>query len=239
MKSRRLKTISELEEKLPRELLKDIFTFFNQKELRTVASVNKNFNQLSKEEIQRLKKKYKDNIFYTVGNPIHVSNPKRSSFWDMDLWIKLRDVIPAEEIYASFLGKNIKTIRLFNIENEALEFSRFLRTGNQLLEGTEVYQPAVFKVIYLGDTNKINKISDDIIINPNTYSSVTEWNERTTQITYFETDRHQVIPLEGILKFHMMTLGNFMTYGPVDYSKFNYIEDNDTRFAITKSCTIN
>lgn len=85
--------LSELEIKLPREILKSIFTFFNQKELRITALISKTFKQLSLEELCRLSIQYKDNLFYTVGNPIHISNPNRTIF-DVDLSMKHRKNYP-------------------------------------------------------------------------------------------------------------------------------------------------
>jgi len=48
----------EYEEKLPREIQKHVLTFFNERELRNTALVNRNFNQLSHETITELRRQY-------------------------------------------------------------------------------------------------------------------------------------------------------------------------------------
>ncbi|GEM_PF-4526230 len=224
-------------ESLPREIQKRVFTFFSPKELINIASVNKNFRQLSQEEINRLKNQHKDNIFYTVGKPIHISNPKRTIF-DMDAGTEYRKKIPNTEIYESFLGINIQTVRLFKTEHEALEYSRFLRTGDQLLEDTEVYQPAIFKVIYLRNLENIAEHNEAIVINQGRHSLASERNERIANITYFETHRSNVIPIEGVLKIHLYKIGEFKTHGPIDYSNLDFIEENKSSFSIKRSCAI-
>jgi hypothetical protein len=225
-------------EKLPAGVQKSVFTFFNLRELGNIASVNKTFRELSNEEIERLETKYKDNVFYTVGKPIQISDSKRH-FSDMLLWMKPRKEIPNKEIYESFLGKDIQKIRLFKTEHEALEYSRSLRTGNQLIEGTQVYQPAIFKVLYLDSVNDVPECSEDLVINPRCGggSSDTEKNdqfERTAHITYFEVSRSNVMALEGVLKFHLPEIGTFKTYGSVDYSNFDFGEKNES----SSRCTI-
>lgn len=244
MKSNRKESIdknknkSEFEKKLPKDVHHYLFRFFNQVELRNIASVNKLFSQLSHQEIERLKTQYKNNIFYTVGNPIQISDPNRS-FFDMDLWMKHRDNISDKDIYESFLGKNINQLQLFKTEEEALEYSRFLRKGDQLLQGTEVYQPAVFKVIYLGDVNQADLRKEDLIINKGCWSTANEWCERRTQVSYMETDRKQVIPLEGVLKIHLSKLGEFKTHGPIDYANLAFVDEEiNPTFSCKHSCQV-
>ncbi|STX81233.1 Uncharacterised protein [Legionella busanensis] len=223
---------SDFEKKLPLDTQKYVFRFFNQKELRNITGVNKHFNQLSLEEIERMKEVYKKNIFYTVGNAIQISNPKRS-FFNMDY----RKIISNKEIYESFFGINIQKVRLFNTEHEALEYSRSLRTGDQLLEGTEVYQPAIFKVIYLGNVDNTMFTNEDLIINRGHDSDATEWNERTTHIKYFATDRSHVIPVEGALKIHLSEIGQFQTHGPIDYTNLDFLEEKSAP-SLQKACVI-
>ena len=211
---------SEFEKKLHREMQEHVFSFFNQKDLKNAASVNKNFNKLSNKEIDQLKDKYADNIFYTVGNPIHISNPKRGML-EFDLAIKHRDKIPNKEIYESFLGKNIEELRLFKNEEEALEYSRFLRKGDQLLEGTEVYQPAVFKVILLHPIDDVEWQKEKLFINKGSWSTCYDMTERASTVGCFEANRVNVIPLEGVLKIHCGDKGTFITHGPIGYDNFN------------------
>jgi hypothetical protein len=218
MKSRSSK-LGELK-KLPPEMRKYIFSFFNQKDLCDLSGVNKTYNQLRDEEIEERKQKFKNNIFYTVGMPIHISNPKRGMF-EFDLAMKHRNEIPNKEIHESFLGRNIDELKLFKTEEEALEYARFLRKGDQLLEGTEVYQPAIFKVIFLHPMNGIEWQKDKLYINKGSWSSCYDMTERESTVGYFETNRVNVIPLMGALKIHCGDKGQFIMHGPIDYDNLD------------------
>ncbi|STX81521.1 Uncharacterised protein [Legionella busanensis] len=228
---------SDFEKKLPLAIQKHVFSFFNQKELRLTTQVNKHFNQLGLEEMERMKKVYKENVFYSVGNPIRITNPK-PSFLEMNFGMNYRKIIPSREIHDSFSGLNIQKIKLFNTEYEALEYSRSLRTGDPLLEGTEVYQPGVFKVIYFGQVDNTMFINENLVINRGRSSDATEWNERTTNIKYFATDRSHVIPVEGALKIHLSDIGKFKVYGSIDYADLDFLEEKKSASSLQKGCVI-
>jgi hypothetical protein len=211
-----------LEKKLSRAWQLHCFSFLSEKELRKIAGVSTNFNNLSKEGITQLKKEYKDNIYYTVGTPIQISNPHRRIFFDMDLKMKNRNDIPHKEIFEAFIeDKMVDNLKLFKTEDHALEYSRSLRTGDQLLEGTEVFQPAVYKVIYIGkQPNDDKKQEEQLIINQGYWSPHYDWTERKTEVTYFHAKRYQVLPLEGNLKIHCGNINEYIIHGPIDYNNF-------------------
>ncbi|MGQ3887398.1 F-box protein [Legionella sp. CNM-1927-20] len=223
--------------KLPHEIRRHLFSFFNQKELKTMARVNKKFHEYCIDELKELANKYKSNIFYTVGSPIQFSENTSSHYiLDLDPQIRYRKNIPLTEIYDSFSGKNIESIKLFAKEDEACEYSRFLRKGSHLNDGEEASQPAIFKVIYLSEINFLDKKQEKIIINHRQRSNTYDLNERTSDIEFFEAKRIDVIPLEGTLKIHYCEKGKFLDYGTINYSNFSLKqEENYFNF---KSCTI-
>ncbi|WP_131781689.1 hypothetical protein [Legionella gresilensis] len=221
--------------KLPRDVRSYLFSFFNQKELRTIAITNKKLKEYSTEKINELAKKYKFNVFYTVGNPIQFSD-NTPSHYILDLYPQFtyRKNIPPAEIYDSFSGKNIENLRLFQNKENAYEYSRFLRTGSHLNNGEEAFQPAIFKVIYLKEVNLCSKKNENIIINPNCRSTRYDLNERSRNIEFFEAKRLDVIPLEGTLKIHLQEKEKFRDYGTVNYASFK----KENHYFNFKSCTI-
>lgn len=224
---------SGLEETLPYEIQSHLFTFFTKKDLRVLALVNKNFNGLSYHEIERLRAKYKDSIFYTVGQAIKISSPERF-FLGVDATFSKRKMITKKELYDSFRVKNNHQIRLFNIQEEAFYYANALRSGDQLFD-KDVSQPAVFKVIYLGKPNKINIQHTDIILDYGFCGPEMRWDERSMEVTFFEVDRDEVIPLTGKLK-----IGKFLTYAPIDYANLNFVEESSekTAFSIQAKCAV-
>ena len=181
--------------------------------------------QQEKEKILKQKlEKYKENVFYTVGNPIHISTP---SYFHTSVVINLRKNIPPKEIYESFSGQATDALKLFKTKDEALEYSRYLRKGSQFLEGTEVYQPAIFNVIYLGEIDKITMKEESLLINATQGHGNYDWQERTSSVTYFEAKRKDVIPQEGILMIQHQDRGNFVTHGPVFYDEYGARKENN------------
>ncbi|STX51315.1 Uncharacterised protein [Legionella busanensis] len=221
--------------KLPKDVRGYLFGFFNQKDLRTIAIANKKLKEYSTEKLNELTDKYKSNIFYTVGNPIQFSD-NTSSHYILDLFPQFtyRNKIPPIEIYNSFSVKNIESLRLFANEDDAYEYSRFLRTGSHLNNGEEAFQSAIFKVNYLKEVNRCSKRKETIIINPNCHSTIYDLNERSRDIEFFEAKRFDVIPLKGILKIHLQEKEKFRDYGTVNFSSFKK-ENNYFNF---NSCNI-
>lgn len=222
--------------KLPKEVRLRLFDFFNQKELKHISTVNKKFQEFSNDKLDELANKYKSNIYYTVGIPIQFSDNKtRRAFFDTDLHTKYRNEIPLKEIYDSFTGHRIENIQLFKIEWEAYEYSRYLRTGDFFYDGNDSFQPAVFKVIYLSETNSETK-QENLIINSGCSCSAYDLNERTSKVEFFEVKRADVIPLEGTLKIQCWSKDAFRNYGIINYSNFKLTEEE--HHTTSRSCII-
>ena len=79
----------------------------------------------------------------------------------------------------------------------------------------EAYQSAIFKVIYLGEIDE-NFQQQDLIINKGSRSfpPCHDMDERKSTVEYFQANRVNVIPLEGVLKIHCGDKGDFITHGP-------------------------
>jgi hypothetical protein len=161
-----------------------------------------------------------NNVFYTVGNPIRITNQFEGiSFYNY------RKAISKEEVYESFLKKNIETVKLFKTQDQALEYSRFLRTDPPVDSGIQVYQRAVFKVEYFGNT-KGNWQKKDLVINPEFPSAMSyDLKKREVSVAFFEVNRSEIAPLEGQLKIHGMNQGDFYDFAHIIYDGDGFEKD--------------
>lgn len=150
-------------------------------------------------QLKNLMGVYKDNIFYTVGAPLLITDLKRST----GTCTYYRSNIPSDEIHNSFSIDRIQEIKLFKNEDQAFEYAKSLRKKDSAIDFVDkIYQPGVFKVIYPKPQDKIIFTSIDLSTNVSYASSnqQSDFYPRTIPIEYFETFRGSVIPLEGIVK---------------------------------------
>lgn len=184
-------------------------SFFNHLE---VITSNKNSEDYPEEK-----------FFYTVGLPIKIQT---MGFFGPSP----RKKIPKEEIIESFSENNFKeNLKLFKTEDEALNYSRYLRNGmffdNSKL-GEEITQPAIFKVLYLENT-AITLNEETLIINQSVHignndlpPELDPWydeKERTAKVRYFKTSRDKVKPLTGQLKLQYGSKGNLLIHDSINF----------------------
>jgi hypothetical protein len=152
-------------------------------------------------------------IFYTFGFPIPITRQNKSlSFYNY------RKAVSKKEIYESFLEAEIRSVKLFKTENEALEYIRSLKTNPYVASGMNVHQPAIFTVNYIGDDSQLVWDKRNIVINKGTTAQIYNFNERQVDVEFSNVERKLLIPLEGELKIHGPNQGEFSSLGKLTYS---------------------
>ncbi len=201
-------------DKISKVLKNHIFTFFNYNELRKISMVSKNFNQLGRTAINKGIEKYKDNIFYMIGGGINISDENESLYRHR---IVYRKNISNKEISESFLLRNKKELRVFNntdticlfkTENDAIQYANFLKEQEWVGETCE--HSAVFRIIYLGDRNKLR---EDRV------------GYKDCNATFSKCELDMITPLDGTLKIKQVTSKELLTFGPVECSSIGFLDE--------------
>lgn len=224
-------------EQLNNDVLLYLFSFFNYKELMNNRLVSRTFKFFSETSINTHIQQTANQLFYTVGNPILISSPRsvKDKFinkligvgYDM-LFLHFRQRISTAEIKASFPSQEVK-IKLFKSEQHAMAYSRSLRlmTDHDNYDGQKVYQPAIFKVQYLGKLKPEENKQETLIIYPHDENDYFE-NELHIDVEYFETAKNTIIPHLGSLKIELNKQGIFKEYSSVHYQPKYLLNNNPT-----------
>ncbi|MBS1653091.1 MAG: hypothetical protein JSU07_13880 [Bacteroidetes bacterium] len=212
--------------KLNNDVYLYIFTFLKCKEIRNSYFVSKQFNVIAKKSYEILVKKTKEQIFYMVGNPILISSPRSivnkaiNTLFGVGydtLYINFRKAISEAEIKKSFPSQ--EKIKLFTSEEEALSYSRYLRNveNPNSYDGEKIYQPAIFKVQYLGKMEDRFLKKETLLIDSHNEDDYFD-GQLKIDIEYFEVDKCNIMPYSGNLKIKKGKNAELKEYEHVEYN---------------------
>lgn len=221
-------------EELDNDVLINVFSFFKKSELKNNRMVSKAFKNISDTALSALLKQTENQVFFTVGKPILISSPRNvlNKIFDFGydlLWINFRKNIYPNEIKSSFINES-EEIKLFKHEEHALAYARSLRIIEDAnsSKGEKVYQPAIFKVQYLGKLSLIRNNLETLLIDKHNESDYFD-GQIKIDVEYFEVDQGDIIPLLGNLKIEHDQKGNFKEYPKVEYCHEQNSENYVTR----------
>lgn len=123
---------------LPKEMLETILFFSKNSTVKNARFLNRQFNELATKELKARINKYKENVFYTLGEQFFRVQP---SFSLTPIHPVSIDSISDKSITESF-QRRYNVCSLFKTEDQAIQVM------NGALEYRE-FIPAIFKVIYL------------------------------------------------------------------------------------------
>jgi len=191
---------------IDKDVLVKIFRFGTPQQIKLNKSVCTLFRAVGKRALAELTRETQEQQFFAVGKQIFITAPRNrlekyvSGLIGVDYGIlylnfrNMQDNSLQKDIKQAFPPHN-PSVKLFISESEAALYSRNLRT---YIDGEHTYQPAIYKVQFLGDMRSVEFVNENITILHD--SEDDNFDEYHQDVSYFTTDIDNIVPLYGKLK---------------------------------------